>query len=270
MTDDVGRPGAHRAARRRGPVLPTVAALVLMLGGGTAVAVGAGPAPSPAPPTLAEGASATRSPSPQPGSTAPTPAPPSSEPTTGSDDPGRADPGPVSPADPPARAADGDDSASSDDAAEDVAPVAEPASVSLPTIGVTSHLLHLGLDPDGALQVPQGDDYDTAAWYDGSPRPGQDGPAVILGHVSGAAGPSVFFDLARLQVGDTVEVSRADGSTATFEIYDLQQYPKDSFPTARVYGNTPGPELRLITCGGTFSDTTGHYDDNIIVFAREA
>ncbi|MFK5688359.1 class F sortase [Ornithinimicrobium sp. LYQ92] len=267
MTEDVGQPGTHRAARRRGPVLPTVAALALLLGGGTAVAFGiSGPGPTTAPPTLADSAvrtsgadspdtGATRTSLPTPGPTATeapddtvqTPAPDAlEEPTDSAQEP------------------PGED-------AEEAAPVHAPVSVSIPAIGVSSDLLHLGLNPEGALAVPEGDDFDTAAWYDGSPRPGQTGPAVLLGHVSSAArGPSVFFDLAALTVGDTVEVTRADGTVATFEIYDLQQFPKDSFPTAAVYGNTPGPELRLITCAGTIAESTGHYTDNVIVFAREA
>jgi hypothetical protein len=35
-----------------------------------------------------------------------------------------------------------------------------------------------------------------------------------------------------------------------------------------VYGPTTTPELRLITCGGPFDDATGHYLDNVVVFAR--
>jgi hypothetical protein len=37
-----------------------------------------------------------------------------------------------------------------------------------------------------------------------------------------------------------------------------------------VYGNTPDPQLRLITCGGAFDSTTGHYLDNLIVYANLA
>jgi hypothetical protein len=36
-----------------------------------------------------------------------------------------------------------------------------------------------------------------------------------------------------------------------------------------VYGPTPDPELRLVTCGGTFDAASGHYADNVIVYARE-
>jgi hypothetical protein len=38
-------------------------------------------------------------------------------------------------------------------------------------------------------------------------------------------------------------------------------------PTALVYGDTAGPALRLVTCGGSFDRASGHYRDNVIVFA---
>ena len=43
---------------------------------------------------------------------------------------------------------------------------------------------------------------------------------------------------------------------------------KDAFPTATVYGPVPAPEVRLITCGGDFDRSSGHYRDNVIVSAR--
>ena len=48
----------------------------------------------------------------------------------------------------------------------------------------------------------------------------------------------------------------------------VEQYPKDAFPTEEVYGPTPTPELRLITCGGAFDRSTGHYVDNIVAFGH--
>jgi LPXTG-site transpeptidase (sortase) family protein len=148
-------------------------------------------------------------------------------------------------------------------------PVAAPVSVSLPAIEVQSDLLTLGLNPDGTLQVPEpGPDYDRAAWFDGSPRPGELGPAVIEGHVDSAAnGPSVFYRLGELAPGDTVDVTRADGSVVTFEVYDIRVVPKDDFPTLDIYGNTDGPELRVITCGGPFDSSVRSYEDNVVVFA---
>jgi LPXTG-site transpeptidase (sortase) family protein len=140
--------------------------------------------------------------------------------------------------------------------------------VSVPAIGVESELITVGLRPDGTLEVPEGADYDKAAWFDGSPRPGAPGPAVIEGHVDSAEnGPSVFYRLGDLTVGDDITVTREDGTTATFRVDDVQAYPKDDFPTLEVYGNTDGPELRLITCGGEFDRGTGRYVDNTVVYA---
>ena len=55
---------------------------------------------------------------------------------------------------------------------------------------------------------------------------------------------------------------------ATFAVDGLQKVAKDAFPTASVYGQGDYPDLRLITCGGTFDDATGHYLYNIIVYAH--
>jgi LPXTG-site transpeptidase (sortase) family protein len=156
--------------------------------------------------------------------------------------------------------------------AEEAAPAPLPASVSIPAIGVSSQLITLGLNPDGTLAVPQpGPDYDKAAWFDGSPRPGDIGPAVIEGHVDSAEnGPSVFYELGALAVGDRVEVTREDGTVVAFEVYEVRVVPKDDFPTFEVYGNTDAPELRLITCGGPFDSAAGSYEDNVVVFAHLA
>jgi len=144
-----------------------------------------------------------------------------------------------------------------------------PVSVSIPAIHVQSSLQSLGLNPDGTLAVPQpGPNYDEAAWYDGSPTPGELGPSVIEGHIDSAAnGPSVFFNLGALQPGDEIDVTRADGTVAVFTVSGVRQYPKDAFPTSTVYGNTTFAALRLITCGGAFDSATGHYVNNTVVFA---
>ena len=104
-------------------------------------------------------------------------------------------------------------------------------------------------------------------WYTGSPRPGAVGSSVLAGHVDSKSGPGVFYWLSALRAGDRVYVSRADGTMAVFSVTKVQTYPKDEFPTAAVYGATPDPELRLITCGGTFDSASGHYLNNVVAYA---
>ncbi len=149
-----------------------------------------------------------------------------------------------------------------------VLPRSKPVAIGIPAIGAHSLLLDLGLNPDGTIQVPSGTSYDKAGWYENSLPPGSLGPAVILGHVdSGASGPSVFFKLGDLRPGNRVMVTRRDGRVAVFQVTGVRRFPKDSFPTQLVYGNTNFAALRLITCGGSFNWSTGHYVDNVIAFA---
>ena len=147
-------------------------------------------------------------------------------------------------------------------------PVARPVSLIIPVIGVKAQLTELGLTASGALQVPA--TTTVAGWYTGSPRPGAIGPAVIEGHVDSLTGPGVFYRLSELQPGDRIYVRRADGTTVEFRVTAAKTYLKSYFPTAAVYGPTPDPELRLITCGGTFDYATGHYLSNSIIYATES
>ncbi len=151
-----------------------------------------------------------------------------------------------------------------------VLPASPPTSISIPSLGVRSVINQVGLNPDGTLEVPApGPLYDQAAWYRDSAVPGTIGPAVVLGHVDSAAnGPSVFFDLGRLKSGDTIDISRADGSVATFRVDSAGRFAKDEFPTRSVYATTDRAELRLITCSGSFDSASGNYRDNTVVFAH--
>lgn len=148
-------------------------------------------------------------------------------------------------------------------------PDSAPVSLSVPAIGVSSPLSTLGRNPDGTVEVPSLDDPDAGAgWFRDSPEPGSLGPAIVLGHVdSRRFGPGVFYDLKDLRAGDTIEITRADGSVAVFTVDAVEDVPKAEFPTQRVYGNLDHAGLRLITCGGVFDSDAGSYEDNVIAFA---
>jgi sortase (surface protein transpeptidase) len=132
---------------------------------------------------------------------------------------------------------------------------------------VRTSLVRLGLTPAGTLQVPPS--FAVAGWYDGSPRPGAPGSAIIAGHIDSLTGPAVFYHLASLRPGDRAYIRRADGTLTVFRVTTIRTYPKDRFPTAAVYGPAPGPQLRLITCGGTFDPALGSYLSNVVVYAVE-
>jgi len=141
-----------------------------------------------------------------------------------------------------------------------------PTRVIIPAISVNAPITPEGVDNTGALQVPPLTARNLVGWWKGGAAPGQKGPAVLAGHVdSAAAGPLVFWKLSQLKPGD--QIVTQPGSI-TFQVTAVQSVSKNTFPTQQVYGVTADAELRLITCGGTFNSSTGHYEDNVIVYAR--
>ncbi|BDO42245.1 class F sortase [Cellulomonas sp. NTE-D12] len=149
-----------------------------------------------------------------------------------------------------------------------ILPASIPVTLDIPAIGVhTTNLVPLSVGADGVLPPPT--DYATAGYYTGGPTPGQLGAAVIAAHVDGKSGPAVFYRLGELTPGALVHVTRQDGTVATFTIDTVARYPKAQFPTQLVYGSaTSRAEIRLITCGGAYDRTTGHYVDNVIAFGH--
>lgn len=145
-------------------------------------------------------------------------------------------------------------------------PASAPVRVRIPAAGVdAAPLLGLGLAADGAVEVPSVADADRIGWYTKGVTPGQTGPAVLIGHFDTVRGPAVLKDVAEVRTEDEITVDRADGTTAVFRVRELEQVDKKRFPTAKVYGDTARPELRVITCGGAITD--GHRPDNIILYA---
>lgn len=143
-----------------------------------------------------------------------------------------------------------------------------PASLRVPAIGAESTLIPLGLNGDGTMQVPDVHHPKQAGWFEPGPEPGQAGPAVIAGHIDGDHQKGVFYELSKVKAGDTVEVQLSDGRTLTFTVYAAERVDKDAFPADKVFGYTAEPEVRLITCGGTFDRAARSYEDNTIIYAR--
>lgn len=140
-----------------------------------------------------------------------------------------------------------------------------PTQLRIPAIGVRSGLDSITVDSAGVLARPP--NWNDAAWFSGASVPGQAGPAVIAGHVDSPTGPAVFWRLRELHPGDAIVVALSDASSATFTVTAVKQYAQTAFPTEAVYGATPGSELRLITCAGTYDHAAHRYRDNMVVYA---
>ncbi len=145
-----------------------------------------------------------------------------------------------------------------------------PAAITIPAIQVRSEVISIGKNPDGTLAVPQpGPNLDKVAWYRGSATPGAPGPSVLEGHVDTTEGPSIFFRLGAVQIGDRISITRMDRSTAIFTVNAVRSYPTHAdFPVAQIFGDQlQSPTLRLITCSN-FDSSIGHYVGNTVVFAH--
>ncbi|MFB7352732.1 class F sortase [Streptomyces gardneri] len=146
-------------------------------------------------------------------------------------------------------------------------PASPPVRVRVPAVRVDAPVTEVGLDADGWIEAPPSEDDHLTGWFTGAVTPGERGTAVVVGHVDTPSGRAVFYDLGALTKGRRVEIVRRDGRTAVFAVYGVEVVPKEGFPAERVYGDSGHPELRLITCGGTFTQETG-YEGNVVVSAR--
>ncbi|MFJ8660717.1 class F sortase [Streptomyces sp. NPDC093795] len=146
-------------------------------------------------------------------------------------------------------------------------PPSTPVRVRVPAVRIDAPVTEVGLDADGWIEAPPPEDDRLAGWFTGAVTPGERGTAVVVGHVDTPGGRAVFYDLGALAKGHRVEIARRDGRTAVFSVYGVEVVPKDGFPAQRVYADAGVPELRLITCGGTFTEKNG-YAGNVVVSAR--
>ncbi|WP_157555541.1 class F sortase [Herbidospora yilanensis] len=143
-----------------------------------------------------------------------------------------------------------------------------PLKISIPAVGVNrAKIGTVGVTKKGEIATPSLAKPKETAWYRFGPAPGDQGPAVILGHVNTRSGAAVFSRLRDIKRGNKISILRADGKLAVFTVDGVEQVSKKAFPTKRVYGNTITSSLRLITCGGAYNSKTHHYTDNIVVYA---
>ncbi|MFE9726775.1 class F sortase [Streptomyces sp. NPDC005794] len=141
-----------------------------------------------------------------------------------------------------------------------------PTRLTVPSLGIDSTLLRLGLNEDGTVEVPPAEKGMTAGWYAGGAVPGESGAAVLIGHNDTRFGKAVFHDLHKIAKGADIAVSGGGGEKTHFRVTGTESVSKNAFPTEKVYGATGERVLRLITCDGDF-DADGHPVDNLIVYA---
>lgn len=144
-----------------------------------------------------------------------------------------------------------------------------PRYISISKLGLKARVMQVGVKSNGVLDTPR-NVYD-AAWYTGSAKPGQQGATVIDGHVSSMRTKGVFYNLKNLQQGDTIRITKGDGTVLTYRIVQKQTYKAESVDMQKVIRPISEGKsgLNIITCTGKVKPGTNDFTHRIVVFAEQ-
>lgn len=141
-----------------------------------------------------------------------------------------------------------------------------PVNLSIPSINVDARIIPVGLETNGAMEVPK--DIMEVGWYTNGARPGQSGNIVLAGHVDGYLRQGVFFNLKNVSLEDEILVS--DGKEVIqYKVIKMESYPYDQGPIEEIFGYTSQKRIHLITCTGDYNSFTGTYKERLVVTAVE-
>lgn len=140
--------------------------------------------------------------------------------------------------------------------------------LSIPGIGVKAGMEPVGLTPTGAMGIPSGGN--VVAWYSLGPFPGSPGNAVLAGHVDWQLRQAVFWGLKTLKPGDSIFLDFDNDAKLPYVVSWVEQYRASAAPIYRVFDDSVGSVLTLITCGGTFDSQSRQYLDRLVLRAVRA
>lgn len=143
-----------------------------------------------------------------------------------------------------------------------------PALIEIPAIDARAKVIQVGQTADGNMEAPA--NIHTIGWYEPGIKPGNNGNAVMAGHVDGLSSPGTFFNLKKLEPGDKIHITGIEGTELTFVVVEKQAYPPEDAPLNEIFGDSSKPQLNLITCTGTFNAETGHYEERLVVYTELA
>ena len=143
-----------------------------------------------------------------------------------------------------------------------------PVRLRIDALGIDMPVTEVGVEPTGQMQLPE--DPAVAGWYRYGPDAASTaGNVMLAAHVDSPRyriGP--LARLREVSVGTPVVIDGADGTARTYVVESLTYYEKAALPTPELFAREGAPALVLITCGGPFDSSTGHYRDNVVAIAR--
>ncbi|MDL2235588.1 class F sortase [Christensenellaceae bacterium OttesenSCG-928-L17] len=108
-------------------------------------------------------------------------------------------------------------------------------------------------------------------WARTSGKPGQGGVLLMDGHNGGPTKDGVFKRLDQLRPDDVIIIERGDGRTFTYQVYDtkiLNLTEASAYMLTLMESPISGREsLSIITCTGTWINSTRTYDSRVMLRA---
>lgn len=141
-----------------------------------------------------------------------------------------------------------------------------PKTLIIDRIDVDATVEKVGKKENGEMDVPE--DYKNIGWYESGTQPGEQGSAVMDGHVNDPDGEGVFWDLEKLESGDEVKVSDENGDTLVFEVVGKEAFKLGEAPVKKIFGYTSRRTLNLITCTGDFNYDKGTHEQRLVVYTE--
>lgn len=141
-----------------------------------------------------------------------------------------------------------------------------PTHLYIPALQIDTQVVPVGVLPNGQMGVP--DNYNHAGILVPWTQPGQNGNAVLSGHVDHRTGAAVFFYLKELKPGDQVIVADNTGKQLTFSVTSVEAFKTEEAPLQRIFGPAAAPHLNLITCTGRYDRATNQHEKRLVVFTE--
>lgn len=143
-----------------------------------------------------------------------------------------------------------------------------PVEISIPSLGLQAAVETVGKNKKGEMAVPE--DSGKVGWYNLGREPGENGAAILAGHIDNLfGGDGVFSELGVLKKGDIILVRNKSGEELKFSVTEKEIYSLEAAPLKKIFATeSESAHLHLITCAGYFDIRKGTYTKRLVVYAE--
>ena len=142
-----------------------------------------------------------------------------------------------------------------------------PATLVIPKININANVQQVGITKKGNMATPN--NFRDVGWYKYGTIPGQEGSAVIAGHLdNGLSLAAVFYNLKDLTKGDDIYVITIGNKRLHFIVTKTEMYNFNDLPSGNnIFTEGNGKFLKLITCAGSWVSEYKTHSKRLVVTA---